>query len=135
MSVKTCTVISLIFLIQALLTSLASSYPLALKDYLDIQEQLEQKEKKQDSNWSNLATDVNPSPEKRLGCSAFPCMYTHMAAKAGRASLYRTLAKYIDECVMDPNCVPVKRMNIHKGKGTVLRKGRIRGLSPLRKSY
>lgn len=50
MSVKTCTVISLIFLIQVLLFSLATSYPLALKDYLELQEQLPQKDI-QESSW------------------------------------------------------------------------------------
>lgn len=33
-------------------------------------------------------------------------MYTHMAEKAGRASLFRALARIIDDCAADPRCNP-----------------------------
>lgn len=33
-------------------------------------------------------------------------MYTHMAEKAGRASLFRALARIIDNCAADPRCNP-----------------------------
>lgn len=39
-------------------------------------------------------------------CAGFPCMYTHMAEKAGRASLFRALARIIDDCAADPRCNP-----------------------------
>lgn len=35
-------------------------------------------------------------------------MYTHMAEKAGRASLFRALARIIDDCAADPRCNPGK---------------------------
>lgn len=35
-------------------------------------------------------------------------MYTHLSAKAGRASLYRQLARLIDDCVANPRCNPGK---------------------------
>jgi hypothetical protein len=35
-------------------------------------------------------------------------MYTHLSAKAGRASLYRKLARLIDDCVANPSCNPGK---------------------------
>lgn len=45
------------------------------------------------------------TPSKR-DCAGFPCMYTHLSAKAGRASLYRKLARLIDDCISDLNCNP-----------------------------
>lgn len=42
-------------------------------------------------------------------CAGFPCMYTHMAEKAGRASLFRALARIIDDCAADPRCNPGRR--------------------------
>ncbi|VDI71784.1 Hypothetical predicted protein [Mytilus galloprovincialis] len=48
------------------------------------------------------------TPSKR-DCAGFPCMYTHLSAKAGRASLYRKLARLIDDCISDLNCNPGRR--------------------------
>lgn len=39
-------------------------------------------------------------------CAGFPCMYAHMAEKAGRASLFRALARIIDDCAANPYCNP-----------------------------
>ena len=45
--------------------------------------------------------------QKRV-CNGFPCMYSHLGTKAGRASLYRTLASFIDDCLNDASCDPGK---------------------------
>ncbi|XP_048728602.1 uncharacterized protein LOC125646399 [Ostrea edulis] len=42
-------------------------------------------------------------------CAGFPCMYAHMAEKAGRASLFRALARIIDDCAANPYCNPGRR--------------------------
>ena len=43
--------------------------------------------------------------EKR-GCSGFPCVYTHMAERAGRASIERYIAQLIQNCMHDASCNP-----------------------------
>ncbi|KAK6191464.1 hypothetical protein SNE40_003148 [Patella caerulea] len=45
----------------------------------------------------------------KRGCSGFPCMYTHLGAKAGRQALMRSLMSIIDDCANDPSCSPGKR--------------------------
>ena len=35
-------------------------------------------------------------------------MYSHLGTKAGRASLYKTLAGFIDDCINDASCDPGK---------------------------
>ncbi|ESO97580.1 hypothetical protein LOTGIDRAFT_152669 [Lottia gigantea] len=42
----------------------------------------------------------------KRGCSGFPCMYTHLGAKAGRQELMRTLMSLIDDCAGDIACSP-----------------------------
>ncbi|KAL4225769.1 hypothetical protein ACF0H5_016458 [Mactra antiquata] len=46
---------------------------------------------------------------QRRTCDGFPCMYSHLGTKAGRASLYKTLASFIDDCFTDPACDPGRR--------------------------
>ena len=48
---------------------------------------------------------------KRI-CDGFPCMYSHLGTKAGRASLYKTLAGFIDDCLNDASCDPGRYRNI-----------------------
>lgn len=53
------------------------------------------------------APDSEAGDVQRRGCSGFPCMYSHLGTKAGKASLYKTLASFIDDCFSDPLCDPV----------------------------
>lgn len=47
--------------------------------------------------------------DSKRSCNGFPCMYTHLGSKAGKASKYKSLIKIIHSCVHDPNCSPGKR--------------------------
>ncbi|XP_067655635.1 uncharacterized protein [Haliotis asinina] len=47
--------------------------------------------------------------EAKRSCDGFPCMYSHLGAKAGRQALMRTLMSIIDDCAVDPSCSPGRR--------------------------
>lgn len=57
--------------------------------------------------WDNI--EISHDVPSKRDCAGFPCMYTHLSAKAGRASLYRKLARLIDDCVANPSCNPGRR--------------------------
>ncbi|XP_041366272.1 uncharacterized protein LOC121381164 [Gigantopelta aegis] len=46
---------------------------------------------------------------RKRGCDGFPCMYSHLGAKAGRKAMMRTLMTIIDDCAHDVMCSPGKR--------------------------
>ncbi|KAK7098837.1 hypothetical protein V1264_003062 [Littorina saxatilis] len=47
--------------------------------------------------------------ESKRSCNGFPCMYTHLGAKAGRQAMMRSLMGIIHSCAHDPTCSPGKR--------------------------
>ncbi|KAH3870770.1 uncharacterized protein LOC127868337 [Dreissena polymorpha] len=55
---------------------------------------------------------VNAFKSYKRACNGFPCMYSHLGTKAGRASLYKILASFIDDCFSDPACNPGRRKRL-----------------------
>jgi hypothetical protein len=53
--------------------------------------------------FSQLQTAAEGS---KRSCNGFPCMYTHLGAKAGKQAMMRTLLNIIHDCAHDPNCSP-----------------------------
>ncbi|XP_046326067.1 uncharacterized protein [Haliotis cracherodii] len=64
---------------------------------------------------TDTATDTFSLPirsfenQAKRSCDGFPCMYSHLGAKAGRQALMRTLMSIIDDCAVDPSCSPGRR--------------------------
>lgn len=46
----------------------------------------------------------------KRSCNGFPCMYTHLGAKAGRQAMMRSLMSIIHNCAHDPSCSPGEYM-------------------------
>ncbi|XP_063398667.1 uncharacterized protein LOC134683348 [Mytilus trossulus] len=106
MSVRLITILSCFTILVILHNSLILAYP--YPEYL-LQSQDDDIFQNEDTpqSWSNIEQPIE-TPSKR-DCAGFPCMYTHLSAKAGRASLYRKLARLIDDCISDLNCNPGRR--------------------------
>ncbi|XP_061168977.1 uncharacterized protein LOC133178246 [Saccostrea echinata] len=95
MSVNYSYIISLLTIFLCTLISITIAFPL---DELEVIETPD--------DWSIYKNQDNLI---KRDCAGFPCMYTHMAEKAGRASLFRALARIIDDCAADPRCNPGRR--------------------------
>ena len=44
--------------------------------------------------------------KSKRGCNGFPCMYTHLGAKAGRNRMLKSMYMLLHKCAMDPSCSP-----------------------------
>ncbi|XP_076472061.1 uncharacterized protein LOC143301567 [Babylonia areolata] len=45
----------------------------------------------------------------KRSCNGFPCMYTHLGAKAGKQARMMSLMSILSNCARDPSCSPGKR--------------------------
>ncbi|KAL8573116.1 hypothetical protein ACOMHN_027376 [Nucella lapillus] len=45
----------------------------------------------------------------KRSCNGFPCMYTHLGAKAGKQARMMSLLSILNNCARDPSCSPGKR--------------------------
>ncbi|XP_060072352.1 uncharacterized protein LOC132552223 [Ylistrum balloti] len=105
MSVKITDILTIsLFLLLTLRVTLA--YPFGLQNFVVPKEPAAVD---QSEYWNELLDDGGTNVPKKRGCVGFPCVYTHMAERAGRASIERYIAKLIEDCMNDDHCNPGKR--------------------------
>ncbi|KAK3576144.1 hypothetical protein CHS0354_016302 [Potamilus streckersoni] len=71
-----------------------------------------QQEKQQDaleSSWPLQKIEAEDGDVLKKKCEGFPCMYNHIASKAGHAERDRTLYGLISGCMRSLSCDPGKR--------------------------
>lgn len=93
-----------LFLLLTLRVTLA--YPFGLQQFVVPKES---EDNEQSNYWNDLLEDQGTNIPVKRGCVGFPCVYTHMAERAGRASIERYIARLIEDCMNDAHCNPGKR--------------------------
>lgn len=101
------TILTVCFVLLTLSAQMTLALSLRLSKILQQNDQTREAQelKEPQQNWLDTRSEGDPVLQKRT-CNTFPCMYSHLGTKAGRASLYRTLAGFIDDCLNDASCDP-----------------------------